>query len=375
MYSMLNINKRLVGVDDPMIDQYDAQLAEVYKRKYPVEDGPVPAIQFKGLKDIFMLNPHTLNGLESTWLDSVVLPHPVSTEINHDSEICRGLMLGVAEADRDYIRQCIVDEEPHALQLYRGQTRFMLEDLAMLPSVKNLSNKQKKKTAANVAQEMMSRNQAYSNLTELLLPNYVRLSIHAHPNKGPKFAVRLLPKNMVRPIQCLETRHEPVPAYEFQIPTPWHNTIIKVEGDDLLYLARADVAKAAMSGPDFEGMWVNGPNGAHFSLWRKGTNRPKLSLITEDEVLDEKPCMDLVSPKDVVDAHIQMMNARSMTMDFGIKPLQRRTTAYALTPTTPAQKRSMTYVVPMAAAAKSSKKFSSSLKRMWSSVRAVSSAV
>jgi pyoverdine/dityrosine biosynthesis protein Dit1 len=56
----------------------------------------------------------------------------------------------------------------------------MLEDLADVPVVKGLSAKQRKKTAALVAQEMMSRNQAYSNLVELLLPNYVRLSIHAH---------------------------------------------------------------------------------------------------------------------------------------------------------------------------------------------------
>ena len=150
--------------------------------------------------------------------------------------------------------------EPDALGLYRGQTRFMLEDLADVPSVKSMSGKQKKKTAALVAEEMISRNQGYSNLVELLLPNYVRLSIHAHNNKGPKFAIRLLPKHMVRPIDDLENRLEPVAAYEFQIPTPWHNCMIKVEGDEFVYLARSAVARKALASSKYTGSWVNGPS-------------------------------------------------------------------------------------------------------------------
>jgi hypothetical protein len=145
----------------------------------------------------------------------------------------------------------------------------MLEDLADIPSVKSMSGKQKKKTAALVAEEMMSRNQAYSNLTELLLPNYVRLSIHAHNNAGPKFAVRLLPANKVRAIDSLETRLEPNPVYEFQLPTPWHNCMIKVEGDEFMYLARAQIARKALETPDFSGSWVEGPDGSYFSLKRK----------------------------------------------------------------------------------------------------------
>jgi hypothetical protein len=116
---------------------------------------------------------------------------------------------------------------------------------------------------------MMSRNQAYSNLTELLLPNYVRLSIHAHNNAGPKFAIRLLPASMVRAIDSLETRLEPNPVYEYQLPTPWHNCMIKVEGDEFMYLAKAQVARKALQSPDFDGSWVDGPDGSYFSLKRK----------------------------------------------------------------------------------------------------------
>lgn len=320
---------------------------KLYNDKY-VEDGPVPAIKFKGLKDIFMAKPATLSTLDESWLSSHDMPHPVQTQRTKDAELCRKLMLGVGKADRAYIRQCIEEQEEHTIQLYRGQTRFMLEDLAEVSSVKNLSNKQKKKTAANVAQEMMSRNQAYSNLVELLLPNYVRLSIHAHPNKGPKFAIRLLPKNMVRPIESLETRHEQVAAYEFQIPTPWHNSIIKVEGDELLYLARAEVAKKAIAGTDFEGSWVDGPNGSYFGLKRTA---PEIKAIpaapTITAVLAEKkngmvplrlstgvtaetpiPCMDIVSPVaaaiHIMSPVIEIKPLRKKTMSFKVQKVQRR---------------------------------------------------
>lgn len=141
----------------------------------------------------------------------------------------------------------------------------MLGDLAS-KDFQSKSVKQKKKIASSVASEMIARNQAYSNLLELLLPNFVRLSIHAHSNKGPKFGIRLLPKNQVRAIDNIDNRHEPVPAYEFQLPTPWHNSILKIEGDQTLYLAKAEVARAAISGGDYEGGWIEAPEGGHFSL-------------------------------------------------------------------------------------------------------------
>lgn len=260
----------IVGVDDEMIDTYDAVMAAIYKERFPEQTGPVPTIKFKGLKNIFAADSDGFRGLEKLLRDAHKMPHPVKTKLTGEAELCRKLMLGIGGPDRNYIRQLITEQEPDALGLYRGQTRFMLEDLADIPSVKSLSGKQKKKTAALVAEEMMSRNQAYSNLTELLLPNYVRLSIHAHNNAGPKFAVRLLPANKVRAIDCLETRTEPNPVYEYQLPTPWHNSMIKVEGDEFLYLARAQIARKALESPDYTGSFINGPDGSYFNLTRTG---------------------------------------------------------------------------------------------------------
>lgn len=252
-----------------MIDTYDACMAAIYHQRFPHDSGPVPTIRFKGLKNIFAADSDGFQGLHKLLRNSHEMPHPVKTKLTGEAELCRKLMLGIGGPDRAYIRQLITEQEPDALGLYRGQTRFMLEDLADVPSVKTLSGKQKKKTAALVAEEMMSRNQAYSNLTELLLPNYVRLSIHAHSNAGPKFAVRLLPASRVRAIDSLETCREPNPVYEFQLPTPWHNCMIKVEGDDFLYLGRSQIARKALESPDYFGSWVDGPDGSYFSLKRK----------------------------------------------------------------------------------------------------------
>ncbi|KAL6707577.1 dityrosine synthesis enzyme [Coniothyrium glycines] len=283
-----------IGVDDEMIDTYDACMAAIYQERYPEDAGSVPSIRFKGLKNIFAADSDGFVGLQKLLLNSHKIPHPVKTKLTGEAELCRKLMLGIGGPDRAYIRQMIEQQEPDALSLYRGQTRFMLEDLADVSSVKSLSGKQKKKTAALVAEEMMSRNQAYSNLTELLLPQYVRLSIHAHDNAGPKFAIRLLPANKVRAIDCLETRLEPNPVYEFQLPTPWHNCMIKVEGDEYMYLARAQVARKALESPEYEGSWIDGPNGSYFNLKRKaavtpaGHGVPQLVIPEPVAIINEK---------------------------------------------------------------------------------------
>ena len=76
----------------------------------------------------------------------------------------------------------------------------MLDDLIALPGGRGKSKSQRKKLAETVALEMMRRNQAYSHLVELVMPRQVRLSIHAHNNAGPKFAVSLLPKRTFEPL-------------------------------------------------------------------------------------------------------------------------------------------------------------------------------
>jgi pyoverdine/dityrosine biosynthesis protein Dit1 len=168
----------LVGVDDDRVDSYDARLIEVYRERYPSE-ADRKAIQFKGLKDIFFMNKEIANTFTSSLIEDVDVPHPVKTKLTDDAELCRKILMQMNQIDRSYVRKLITEQEPHALQLYRGQSRFMLEDLADHECMKGLSKNKRKTVASNVAFEMIARNQAYSNLIELLLPSYVRLSIHA----------------------------------------------------------------------------------------------------------------------------------------------------------------------------------------------------
>ena len=39
-------------------------------------------------------------------------------------------------------------------------------------------------------------------------------------------------------------------------PTPWHNCIIEIEGDETLYLAKSRVALDALAGNGYKGAWV-----------------------------------------------------------------------------------------------------------------------
>jgi len=160
----------------------------------------------------------------------------------------------------------------------------------------------------------MSRNQAYSNLTELLLPNYVRLSIHAHNNAGPKFAVRLLPASKVRAIDCLETCLEPNPIYEFQLPTPWHNCMIKVEGDEFLYLGRSQIARKALESPDYTGSWVSGTNGSYWSLKRKSNTAAK----------DVAAPMKLLIPEVVNAGKVSIYNSQKKSTIVVVSPIAEK---------------------------------------------------
>jgi hypothetical protein len=224
------------------------------------------AIRFRGLTDMFFSNPDAQATFTEEWTQIFHIDHPIHSKHNPSAELARKMMMAGFQGSREHFRNLITAQHPETLSLYRGQARFMQDDLAC-PRFTALSAKQKKKVSFTVAAEMIARNEAYSNLVELLLPNYVRLSIHAHSNRGPKFGVCLLPRSKVRAIDSVAQRHEVSPAYEFQVPTPWHNSMIKIEGSDVLFLGKAEIVQKALDEGDFEGGWVDDQAlGGHFAL-------------------------------------------------------------------------------------------------------------
>jgi hypothetical protein len=244
-------------------------LLDVYKKTFTsAEDHE--AIRFRGLTEMFFSNSDTQATFDQEWNRLFKIDHPISSQRLPEVELARNIMMTGFQSSREHFRKLIADQHPPTLNLYRGQARFMQDDLSD-PKFLAMSNKQKKKLSFTVAAEMIARNQAYSNLLELLLPNFVRLSIHAHSNRGPKFGICLFPRNAVRAIDSIVDRHALCPSYEFQVPTPWHNSIITVEGDDLIYLGKAEIVHKAIENGEFDGGWVEDENeGGHFRL------RPKL---------------------------------------------------------------------------------------------------
>jgi pyoverdine/dityrosine biosynthesis protein Dit1 len=238
-------------------------------------------IRFRGLTDMFFSNPDSTDTFAKDWADSFHIDHPIQSRRLPEAELARQIMMAGFQSSRDHFRRLIAEQHQPTLSQYRGQARFMQDDLAD-PTFLAMSGKQKKKLSFTVAAEMIARNQAYSNLLELLLPNYVRLSIHAHSNRGPKFGICLFPRDQVHAIDAIVGRHALFPSYEFQVPTPWHNSIIKVEGDNMLYLGKAEIVHKAIDQGDFEGGWVDDvAQGGHFALRPTYTVCGSPSAVTE----------------------------------------------------------------------------------------------
>jgi hypothetical protein len=224
------------------------------------------AIRFRGLNEMFFSNPDAQASFDHDWCRLFELDHPVHSQRSPQAELARNIMMTGFQSSREHFRKLVAEQHPPTLSLYRGQARFMQDDLSN-PAFQAMSNKQKKKLSFAVAAEMIARNQAYSNLLELLLPNFVRLSIHAHTNRGPKFGICLFHRTAVHAIDSIVDRHALCPSYEFQVPTPWHNSIIKVEGDDMTYLGKAEIVHKAIENGDFDGGWVEDDiEGGHFML-------------------------------------------------------------------------------------------------------------
>jgi pyoverdine/dityrosine biosynthesis protein Dit1 len=247
------------------VSSYDQNILATYRDMFPSAEDQ-ETIRFRGLTEMFFANSDTQNTFHQEWSRSFHIEHPIHSKLSPKTELARQIMMVGFQSSKEHFRQLISEQHPPTLSLYRGQARFMQDDLSN-PLFLAMSNKQKKKLSFTVAAEMIARNQAYSNVLELLLPNYVRLSIHAHSNRGPKFGICLFPRDKVHAIDAIVDRNVLCPSYEFQVPTPWHNSIIKIEGDDVLYLGKAEIVHKAIEQGDFQGGWVEDPvEGGHFAL-------------------------------------------------------------------------------------------------------------
>ncbi|KAJ2901404.1 pyoverdine/dityrosine biosynthesis protein [Zalerion maritima] len=211
-----------IGADDGKVDAYTARLKELNHRI-----SKSGRIGFKSLADIFSLSSNTssipISDL-AQHLNLPEIPHHVATDIAAEAELCRRILMSGSHADRQTVRRRIEGQDKSILALYRGFSRFMLEDLELHPATKVLSKTKRRKIATAVGFEMILRNQAYSNLVEMIFPNHIRLSIHASRVRTTSSLSTLATTSKadggaIAPQQCTDLLH---------IPTPWHNCVVEL---------------------------------------------------------------------------------------------------------------------------------------------------
>ncbi|OJJ46527.1 hypothetical protein ASPZODRAFT_40116, partial [Penicilliopsis zonata CBS 506.65] len=250
-----------IGVDDDTVDEYGARLIALNNAIIQQNRDLVPAVRFQSLKDIFFLDPTDALARE---LALPEVDHFIATRLCEDSEFCRQVLQLSCQPDSNAVRDQIVAQDAAMLALYRGFSRFMLEDLALHPLAQPLSRKQKKKLAEKVSFEMMLRNQAYSNLVELVFPDHIRLSIHAHVNTGPKFGITLFDRAVTRVVDSLDLTADSLRSPEthdlLHIPTPWHNCVAQLADatTTTTFIASSKVVQDAVLSGNLHGHWVEG---------------------------------------------------------------------------------------------------------------------
>ncbi|KAI1655358.1 Pyoverdine/dityrosine biosynthesis protein-domain-containing protein [Daldinia decipiens] len=270
-----------IGVDDKDVDAYSQKLIKM-NREIGFQRGNIDRVGFKSLVDLFELEKYNSPSkiAKITKLDIPSINHYVQTRITVEAELCRRLLMAGCQSQKTALRAKIESQEAGVLALYRGFSRFMLEDLELHPFTRTMSRSKQKKLSSKVAFEMMMRNQAYSNLVELLFPNHIRLSIHAHNNAGPKFGVQLFDPKLVRAVESLLPHSNSMTSRDLlHIPTPWHNCVAKVAGSEVLYVTKAKVVRESLATGEMTGKLAVQDNGTdsdgavYFALCATGQSR------------------------------------------------------------------------------------------------------
>lgn len=152
---------RPVGVDDADVDRYGQQLSEM-NRSIGTARGRLDRVQFRSLVDLFSLHQSELSvprtGSNSAMADRLCIPpleHHVPTSVTEEAELCRRILMAGCQPQRSGVRSLIESRDAAVLALYRGFSRFMLEDLELHPFMEKMSRSKQKKVSCEVAFEMI----------------------------------------------------------------------------------------------------------------------------------------------------------------------------------------------------------------------------
>lgn len=266
------------GTDDAIVTRYSHALSQAMigeVKRCTMTTTLNGGIRFRSLNELLFPDAEA-ELLYKTGSPLEPIPHPVHTKIEEHDDLCRRILVRAWSPPEEYYRDLIKSVPGHAITaLYRGFSRFMFEDLAYFEDFRDATVSQRKKVAESVAFVMIQRNQSYSRLVEDVLPRHVRLSIHAHDNAGPKFAVRLMP---FRPIsdsaELVVTREDALTQSQqhLHVPTPWHNSLVDVHddaGEVQTMLCKSKVVKDALE-EDWVGEYdKQHPRGGRYVIRRR----------------------------------------------------------------------------------------------------------
>ncbi len=145
----------------------------------------------------------------------------VYPNVQNFSMLREELMVTYGEALESLQKRC--REEQDASKMYRGITRFLLEDFSGLDEFKGMSRNSIQSAARLAAYRVIQRSNAWGRLVADKLPDSVRLSIHPQFRVSEKIGISLIEKN-----DCWAT--------------PWHAVVLK-KGDKVVLVPRHEAEK------------------------------------------------------------------------------------------------------------------------------------
>ncbi|KAJ3141971.1 Dityrosine transporter 1 [Irineochytrium annulatum] len=205
----------LIGVDDDLVESY----GEILRFMVNGLSLSTP-FAFHGL--VHLLTSDDEASRKALDIDSVDLKYHLGSKISDSANDTRRILQLLFGSDDAQLHKK-VKEDPHVNSLFRGFSKFLFEDLQGQEALQKLpSKKQRKELCSKLAYGMILRNQAYSDAVSVLYPLHVRISIHPHPNCGPKFGVNLIHASL-----CHRGLQSAARLELFHTPTPWHNVVVR----------------------------------------------------------------------------------------------------------------------------------------------------
>jgi pyoverdine/dityrosine biosynthesis protein Dit1 len=140
-------------VDDETVDRYGDALRAM-NSSIQRELGGRERIVFRGLVDLFDVGAEDATILDEK-LDLKPINHFIKTTSTTEAELCRKILMAGCESEREGVRSRIEGNDHAIISLYRGFSKFMLEDLSLHPATASLSKSQRRKLSSKVAFEMI----------------------------------------------------------------------------------------------------------------------------------------------------------------------------------------------------------------------------